>query len=106
MWYVDIDGGQWISVVPYPQEMVTTQGGTFEGPILAGYSIPADPLAFVTVQWVQDYIAEYGTVVPLTDLPDVDDTGLTDKSTLVYDSSNDLWKTNTTILDITNGGTY
>ena len=106
MWYVDVDGGQWISVVPYPQEMVTTQGGTFEGPILAGYTIPADPLAFVTIQWVQDYIAEHGTSVPITDLPDVSDVGLTDKSTLVYDSATAIWQTDTTILDITNGGTY
>jgi len=106
MWYIDPDGGQWISVVPYPQEMVTTQGGTFEGPILAGYSIPADPLAFVTAQWVQDYIAEHGTAPPITDLPDVSDMGLTDKSTLVYNSSTAIWQTDTTILDITNGGTY
>ena len=106
MWYVDLDGGQWISVVPYPQERVTTQGGTFEGPILAGYTIPNDPLAFVTVKWIQDYIAEHGTAVPITSLPDVDPTGLTNKSTLVYDSATTMWKTDITLPDITNGGTY
>lgn len=106
MWYVDTDGGQWISVVPYPQEMVTTQGGTFEGPILAGYLIPDDPLAFVTIQWVQDYIASGGGGVPISELPDVDTTGLTNLSTLVYNQTTTFWETARTILDITNGGTY
>ena len=106
IWYVDTGGGQWISVVPYPQEMVTTQGGTFEGPILAGYAIPADPLAFVTIQWVQDYIAAGGCGVPINELPDVDTTGLTNLSTLVYNPTTAFWETDTTILDITNGGTY
>jgi hypothetical protein len=106
MWYVDVNGGQWISVVPYPQEMVTTQGGTFEGPILAGYAIPADPLAFVTIQWVQDYISSYVPSISITQLNDVDDTGLTNKSTLVYDSTTALWQTDVTILDITDGGIY
>jgi len=106
MWYIDFYGGQWISVVPYPQEMVTTQGGTFEGPILAGYLIPDDPLAFVTIQWVQDYIAAGGGGVPINELPDVDTTGLTNLSTLVYNQTTTFWQTDTTILDITNGGTY
>ena len=106
MWYIDFYGGQWISVVPYPQDLVTVSGGTFTGPILAGYTIPADPLAFVTSQWVKDYVSEQISTTPLTELSDIDTAGLTNKSTLVYDSTTTLWQTDTTILDITNGGTY
>lgn len=106
MWYVDTGGGQWISVVPYPQQLVTAEGGTFNGPIFAGYTIPADPLAFVTISWVQEYIATHGTNVPITSLPDVSSVGLTDKSTLVYDLTTAIWQTDITIIDITNGGTY
>ena len=61
IWYVDLNGGQWVSCVPYPQDSITQQGGIFEGPIYAQYLIPNNPAAFVTVQWVQDNLVGYLT---------------------------------------------
>lgn len=59
IWYVDLNGGQWISVVPYPQDTITQNGGIFEGPIYAQYEIPNSPAAFVTAGWVQDNMVTY-----------------------------------------------
>jgi hypothetical protein len=61
IWYTDLNGGAWISVVPYPMDSITQQGGIFEGPIYAQYSIPNSPAAFVTVQWVEDNLVAYLT---------------------------------------------
>ena len=61
IYYVDLNGGQWISVVPYPMDSITQQGGIFEGPIYAQYEIPNSPAAFVTVQWVEDNLVAYLT---------------------------------------------
>jgi hypothetical protein len=38
---------------------ITQQGGIFEGAIYAQYDIPAAPAAFVTVDWVQKYLATF-----------------------------------------------
>ena len=48
-------------MVPYPMDSITQQGGIFEGPIYAQYSIPNSPAAFVTVQWVEDNLVAYLT---------------------------------------------
>jgi hypothetical protein len=57
IYYRDLNGGQWVSVVPYPMDTITQNGGTFEGPIYAQYEIPNNPAAFVTSSWVKnDYI--------------------------------------------------
>jgi hypothetical protein len=61
IYYKDLNGSQWVSVVPYPQDTITQQGGVFEGPIYAQYLIPNSPAAFVTVQWVQDNLVGYLT---------------------------------------------
>lgn len=61
MWYTDLNGGQWVSVVPYPQDTITQNGGVFEGPIYAQYEIPNNPAAFATVQWVNGYTESYLT---------------------------------------------
>jgi hypothetical protein len=61
IWYVDQNGGQWISVVPYPQDNIDQNGGVFEGPIYAQYEIPNNPSAFVTVSWVQNNLVAYLT---------------------------------------------
>ena len=61
IWYTDLNGGQWISVVPYPQDNITEYGGVFQGPIYAQYGIPNNPSAFVTVGWVQDNLVAYLT---------------------------------------------
>jgi hypothetical protein len=58
IWYVDLNGGQWISCVPYPLDTITEQGGVFEGAIYAQYLIPNNPAAFVTVGWVQENLQE------------------------------------------------
>lgn len=59
IYYRDLNGSQWISVVPYPMDTITQQGGVFEGAIYAQYPIPNNPAAFVTVQWVQDNLVAY-----------------------------------------------
>jgi hypothetical protein len=59
IWYVDLNGGQWISVVPYPQDNITQNGGVFEGAIYAQYEIPNNPSAFVTQDWVQKNLESY-----------------------------------------------
>lgn len=56
IWYEDLDGGQWVSVVPYPLNTVSDQGGIFYGPIYAEYPIPNDPRAFITVGWFEDNV--------------------------------------------------
>lgn len=59
IWYNDLNGGQWVAVVPYPQDSINEQGGVFQGPIYAQYEIPNNPATFVTQQWVQNYIVNY-----------------------------------------------
>jgi len=59
IWYKDLNGGQWISVVPFPQDSITQQGGVFEGPIYAQYEIPNNPAAFITSSWAQNYISGF-----------------------------------------------
>ena len=61
IWYTDLNGGQWISVVPYPQDSITQQGGIFEGPIYAQYLIPNNDSAFITVGWFNDQLVGYLT---------------------------------------------
>lgn len=61
IYYVDLNGGAWVSCVPYPQDTITQNGGVFEGPIYSQYLIPNNPAAFVTVQWVQDNLVGYLT---------------------------------------------
>lgn len=59
IYYKDLNGSQWISVVPYPQDTIDQNGGVFEGAIYAQYLIPNNPAAFVTVGWVQDNLVAY-----------------------------------------------
>jgi hypothetical protein len=59
IWYKDLNGGQWISVTPFPQDTITQQGGTFEGAIYAQYEIPNNPAAFVTSDWVRQDVTTY-----------------------------------------------
>jgi hypothetical protein len=59
IYYKDLNGSQWISVVPYPQDTIDQSGGVFEGPIYAQYEIPNNPAAFVTSSWVQDNMVQY-----------------------------------------------
>lgn len=59
IWYVDLNGGQWVAVVPYPQDTIDQNGGVFEGPIYAQYEIPNNPAAFVTADWTQKNLVHY-----------------------------------------------
>ena len=59
IWYKDLNGGQWISVTPFPQDTITQQGGVFEGAIYAQYEIPNNPAAFITVGWFNDQLVAY-----------------------------------------------
>ena len=61
IWYTDLNGGQWISVTPFPEDTIDQNGGVFEGAIYAQYEIPNNPAAFVTVGWVQDNLVAYLT---------------------------------------------
>jgi hypothetical protein len=61
IWYVDLNGGQWVAVVPYPQDNITEYGGVFQGPIYLQAEVPNNPAAFVTVGWVQDNLVAYLT---------------------------------------------
>lgn len=59
IYYKDLNGSQWISVVPYPQDNIDQNGGVFQGPIYAQYEIPNNPAAFVTSSWVQNNTTQY-----------------------------------------------
>jgi hypothetical protein len=59
IWYTDLNGGAWVSVVPYPQDTITQQGGVFEGAIYAQYDIPNNPAAFITQGWFDDHLVGY-----------------------------------------------
>jgi hypothetical protein len=59
IYYRDLNGSQWISVVPYPQDSITQQGGVFEGPIYSKYLIPNNDAAFITVGWFNDHLVGY-----------------------------------------------
>lgn len=48
IYYKDMNSGQWISVVPFPDDYIDQQGGIFEGPVYLNYDIPNNPLAAVT----------------------------------------------------------
>ena len=61
IYYKDLNGSQWVSVVPYPQDTITQQGGVFEGPIYGSYLIPNNPAAFITVGYFQDQLVAYLT---------------------------------------------
>jgi len=59
IYYRDLNGSQWVSVVPYPQDTITQQGGVFEGPIYAQYLVPNNDAAFITVGWFNDQLVAY-----------------------------------------------
>lgn len=61
IYYTDLNGSQWVSIVPYPQDTINQNGGVFDGAIYAQYEIPNNPAAFVTVSWVQDNLVAYLT---------------------------------------------
>ena len=61
IYYTDLNGSQWISVVPFPQDSITQQGGVFEGAIYAQYLIPNNDAAFITVGWFKDTLTAYLT---------------------------------------------
>lgn len=59
IFYKDLNGAQWISVTPYPQDSIDQNGGIFEGAIYAQYEIPNNTSAFITAGWFQDEIKKY-----------------------------------------------
>lgn len=61
IWYTDLNGGAWVSVVPYPEDTIDQNGGVFQGAIYAQYLIPNNPAAFITVGWFQDQLVAYLT---------------------------------------------
>ena len=61
IWYIDLNGGQWISVTPFPEDTIDQYGGVFEGAIYAQYAVPNNPAAFITVGYFQDQLVAYLT---------------------------------------------
>ena len=61
IYYTDLNGSQWISVTPFPEDTIDQYGGVFEGAIYAQYAIPNNPAAFITVGWFQDQLVAYLT---------------------------------------------
>jgi hypothetical protein len=61
IYYVDLNGGQWIGVVANPDGTLTTNGGVFQSPIYAQYEIPNNGSAFVTKTWVESLLVDYLT---------------------------------------------
>lgn len=59
IFYKDLNGSQWIAVVPYPDDTIDQNGGVFQGAIYAQYEIPNNEAAFVTKKWVEDNLATY-----------------------------------------------
>ena len=59
IWYTDLNGGQWISVTPFPADNIDQNGGVFEGAIYAQYLIPNNDAAFITVGWFNDQLVAY-----------------------------------------------
>lgn len=59
IYYTDLNGSQWISVTPFPEDTINQQGGVFEGAIYAQYEIPNNPAAFVSRGWVIDNLVQY-----------------------------------------------
>lgn len=59
IYYTDLNGGQWVSVVPYPEDTIDQNGGVFQGAIYAQYLIPNNDAAFITVGWFNDQLAAY-----------------------------------------------
>jgi hypothetical protein len=59
IWYTDLNGGQWISVTPFPEDTIDQNGGVFQGPIYAQYEIPNNPAAFITVGYFQEQLVAY-----------------------------------------------
>ena len=56
IYYTDLNGSQWVSVVPYPQDDIDQNGGVFQGPIYAQYEVPNNSAAFITVGYFQDQL--------------------------------------------------
>jgi len=59
IYYTDLNGGQWISVTPYPQDSIDQNGGVFQGPIYAQYEVPNNSAAFTTVGWFNAQLPAY-----------------------------------------------
>lgn len=59
IYYTDLNGSQWVSVVPYPDNAIDQNGGVFDGAIYAQYEIPNNPSAFVTVGWVNSNLTAF-----------------------------------------------
>jgi hypothetical protein len=59
IYYKDLNGSQWVAVVPYPEDSIDQNGGVFEGAIYANYLIPNNDSAFVTVGWVNERVVAY-----------------------------------------------
>jgi len=59
IWYTDLNGGQWVAVVPYPDNTIDQSGGIFDGPIYGTYEIPNTPTAFITVGYFNNKLEAY-----------------------------------------------
>ena len=61
IYYRDLNGSQWISVVPFPEDVIDQQGGVFDGAVYLNYEIPNNPLAAITVGYFDSQLKAYLT---------------------------------------------
>ena len=61
IYYRDMNGSAWVDVVPFPDDYIDQQGGIFDGAIYLNYEIPNNPLAAVTVGYVDNALQAYLT---------------------------------------------
>jgi len=59
IYYRDLNGGQWVGVVPYPDNVIDQQGGVFEGPVYLNYELPNNPLAAITRGFFYENLPKY-----------------------------------------------
>lgn len=61
IYYKDLNGSQWISVVPFPDNVIDQQGGVFQGAVYLNYEIPNNPLAAITVGYFDSELSAFLT---------------------------------------------
>ena len=59
IYYKDLNGSQWVSVVPFPDNVIDQQGGIFDGAVYLNYEVPSNPLAAITRGFFYENLPKY-----------------------------------------------
>jgi len=59
IYYKDLNGSQWVGVVPFPDNTIDNQGGVFDGAVYLNYTIPNNPLAAINVGYFDSKLKAY-----------------------------------------------